>query len=63
MASLLLKKIGVKPARESNVISISYKASDPGFAAAVANADSSVSNTGAWPTIYRKLPTQRLVVL
>ncbi len=38
MAGLLLKKLSVKPARESNVISISYKASDPGFAAAVANA-------------------------
>lgn len=38
MAGLLLKKLAVKPARESNVISISYKAADPGFAAAVANA-------------------------
>ncbi len=37
MAGLLLKKLEVKPARESNVISISYKAADPGFAAAVAN--------------------------
>ena len=38
MAGLLLKKLAVKPARESNVITISYKAADPGFAAGVANA-------------------------
>ena len=38
MAGLLLRKLEVKPARESNVISISYKAADPGFATAVANA-------------------------
>ena len=38
LADVLQKKLEVKPARESNVISISYKAADPGFAAAVANA-------------------------
>ncbi len=38
LADALQKKLEVKPARESNVISIGYKAVDPGFAAAVANA-------------------------
>jgi len=38
LADLLQKKLEVKPSRESNVISVSYKAVDPGFAAAVANA-------------------------
>jgi len=38
LADVLQTKLDVKPARESNVISISYKAVDPGFAAAVANA-------------------------
>jgi succinoglycan biosynthesis transport protein ExoP len=38
LAERLQKKLGVKPSRESNVIDISYSASDPGFAAAVANA-------------------------
>lgn len=38
LAGLLQKKLDVKPSRESNVISISYKAADPAFAAAVANA-------------------------
>lgn len=38
LASLLKKNLDVKPSRESNVISISYTATDPGFAAAVANA-------------------------
>jgi protein tyrosine kinase modulator len=33
----LLRGLEVLPARESNIIRISYKASDPGFAAAVAN--------------------------
>ena len=35
LVELLQKKLTVKPSRESNVIEISYKAVDPGFAAAV----------------------------
>jgi chain length determinant protein EpsF len=38
LAGGLQKKLDVKPSRESNVIDISYSASDPAFAAAVANA-------------------------
>jgi chain length determinant protein EpsF len=38
LAAALLKSVEVKPSRESNVIDISYKAGDPAFAAAVANA-------------------------
>lgn len=38
LANLLQKKLDVKPARESNVINISYTGADPDFAAAVANA-------------------------
>jgi polysaccharide biosynthesis transport protein len=38
LAELLQKKLDVKPSRESNVISIAFKAGDPAFAAAVANA-------------------------
>lgn len=38
LASLLQRKLDVKPSRESNVITINYKASDPNFAAAIANA-------------------------
>ncbi|WP_428827780.1 chain length determinant protein EpsF [Azonexus sp. IMCC34842] len=38
LASLLQKKLDVKPSRESNVISISYSGSSPAFAAAMANA-------------------------
>lgn len=38
LAELLQKKLDVKPSRESNVIAISYKATDPTFAAALANA-------------------------
>jgi chain length determinant protein EpsF len=38
LADLLQKKLEVKPARESNVISIGYKGGDPAFVAAVANA-------------------------
>src|ERR1700741_1422924 len=34
----LQKKLDVKPSRERNVIEISYRASDPAFAAAAANA-------------------------
>jgi chain length determinant protein EpsF len=34
----LQKRLDVRPSRESNVIDISYKASEPAFAAAVANA-------------------------
>lgn len=38
LADTFQKNMEVKPARESNVISISYKAPDPKFAAALANA-------------------------
>lgn len=38
LANLLQKKLDVKPSRESNVITIDYKATDPNFAAAIANA-------------------------
>lgn len=38
LASLLQKKLDVKPSRESNVINIAFTGQDPGFAAAVANA-------------------------
>ncbi len=38
LADLLQRKLEVKPARESNVIIIGYKGSDPAFVAAVANA-------------------------
>lgn len=37
LAELLQKKLEVRPARESNVINISYTGTDPDFAAAVAN--------------------------
>lgn len=37
-ATILLKKLDVKPSRESSVIEISYTGSDPRFASAVANA-------------------------
>lgn len=37
-AEVLLKKLDVKPSRDSSVIYVSYEASDPRFAAAVANA-------------------------
>jgi chain length determinant protein EpsF len=37
-ADLLLKKLDVKPSRESSVIEISFSGNDPDFAAAVANA-------------------------
>ena len=37
-ADLLLKKLDVKPSRESSVIEISFSGSDPEFSAAVANA-------------------------
>lgn len=37
-ANNLMKKLDVKPSRESNVISIGYSAPDPKFAAALANA-------------------------
>ncbi len=37
LSELLRKKLDVKPSRESNVISIAFKAGDPNFAAAVAN--------------------------
>lgn len=37
-ADLLLKKLDVKPSRESSVIEISFSGADPEFAAAVANA-------------------------
>lgn len=38
LVDLLQKKLDVKPSRESNVVSIAYKAADPRFAAALANA-------------------------
>lgn len=38
LGGLLQKKLDVKPSRESNVIAIKFKANDPQFAAAVANA-------------------------
>ncbi len=38
MANLLLRGLTVTPSRDSNVINIAYKGSDPGFVAAVANA-------------------------
>jgi len=38
LAELLQKKLDVKPSRDSNVIKINFKAIDPGFAAAIANA-------------------------
>lgn len=38
LAKLLKEKLDVKPSRESNVIYIEFTGSDPGFAAAVANA-------------------------
>ncbi len=38
LAELLQKKLDVKPSRESNVIAIGFKAADPVFAAAIANA-------------------------
>lgn len=38
LGDLLQKNLDVKPSRESNVINIAYTASDPAFAAALANA-------------------------
>ncbi len=38
MAEILMKGLDIKPARESNVINVNYKASDPRSAAAIANA-------------------------
>jgi chain length determinant protein EpsF len=38
LAALLAQKLDVKPARDSNVITINYTGTDPDFAAAVANA-------------------------
>lgn len=38
LAELLLKKLEIVPSRESSVVEISFKGSDPQFAAAVANA-------------------------
>lgn len=38
LADLLLRKLDIKPSRESSVVEISFKGADPGFAAAVANA-------------------------
>lgn len=37
LAELLLKKVTVKPSRESNVVDIEFRAGDPDFAAVVAN--------------------------
>jgi chain length determinant protein EpsF len=44
LADLFQKNLDVKPSRESNVISVSYKAADPRFAAAIANAFVSAYN-------------------
>lgn len=38
LADLLLRKLDIVPARESSVVEVSFKGSDPTFAAAVANA-------------------------
>ncbi|MBK1682887.1 chain length determinant protein EpsF [Rhodoferax fermentans] len=38
LATLLQKKLEVKPSRESNVINVNFSGTDPDFAAAVANA-------------------------
>jgi len=38
LAELLLKKLDITPSRESSVVEISFKGSDPDFVAAVANA-------------------------
>ncbi|WP_018985167.1 chain length determinant protein EpsF [Methylophilus methylotrophus] len=38
LAELLLKKLDVKPSRESSILEISYTGSDPQFSAAIANA-------------------------
>ena len=38
LAGLLLRKLDIKPARESSVVEISFEGADPAFAAAVANA-------------------------
>nr|WP_314544162.1 chain length determinant protein EpsF [uncultured Massilia sp.] len=38
LSDILLKSVTVVPSRESSVINLSYRASDPAFAAAVANA-------------------------
>ncbi|MBV8465977.1 MAG: chain length determinant protein EpsF [Burkholderiales bacterium] len=37
LADLLLKKLDVKPSRESNIVTISYTSGDPKFASALAN--------------------------
>ena len=42
LADLIVKKVEVVPSRESSVLDINYKAADPQFAAAVANAFASV---------------------
>lgn len=38
LADLLIKKLDVRPSRESSIIDISYKGADPQFSAAIANA-------------------------
>lgn len=38
LADLLLKKLDVRPSRESSIIDIAYKGADPQFASAIANA-------------------------
>lgn len=38
LADLLLKKLDVKPSRQSSILEISYKGADPQFSAAIANA-------------------------
>jgi chain length determinant protein EpsF len=49
LSDALLKGLSVIPSRESNVLNLSYKATDPEFAAAVAN---------AFATEYRKTSAQ-----
>lgn len=38
LSNLLLRSLRVSPGRDSNIITITYKGADPGFAAAIANA-------------------------
>lgn len=52
LAGILAKNLTVKPARESNVITISYESTDPQFAAALANgyAESFIDTTAGLRT-------------
>ena len=53
LIALLQKQLDVKPSRESNVIQVTYKATDPKFAAGLANA------RPATDTRFTETPTQR----